>query len=57
MVQAVREIMEGVIPLAVPLIVNIKAGERWGSMQPVAAPPPQGPPPQQQQQEQEQAQE
>ena len=55
-VQAVRETMEGVIPLAVPLIVNIKVGKRWGSMQPVAAPPPQGPPPQQQQQEQQQAQ-
>jgi hypothetical protein len=35
--QAVRGIMEGVISLEVPLIVNIKAGERWGSMQPEPA--------------------
>lgn len=31
--------MTGVVSLAVPLIVNIKVGERWGSMQAVAVPP------------------
>ena len=29
---AVRAAMEGVVQLAVPLAVNIKAGERWGSL-------------------------
>ncbi|GAB4813275.1 hypothetical protein N2152v2_000321 [Parachlorella kessleri] len=52
--QAVRDVMEGVIPLAVPLIVNIKAGERWGSMQTVAPTPPQDMPPLQQQHQQQQ---
>ena len=32
-----RECMEGAAALAVPLVVKVEAGERWGSMQPVEA--------------------
>jgi DNA polymerase-1 len=31
----VRETMEGAMPLAVPLVVDIKVGDDWESMQPL----------------------
>lgn len=46
-VAGVREVMEGAAGLEVPLVVSIKAGERWGSMQAVGAEA-QAAPPQQQ---------
>lgn len=35
---AVRSIMEGVVQLDVPLVVNVAAGARWGSMQAITWP-------------------
>lgn len=34
-VQVVKKVMEGAVELRVPLVVNVKAGERWGSMKKV----------------------
>jgi DNA polymerase-1 len=35
LVPLVREVMENCFPLAVPLVVDIKAGKRWSELQPV----------------------